>query len=278
VSARAPAVPFVPMGEAIPRILWQTCPAHMLVGPLRDNVEAMAAANPGWDHRVVDDSAIEALIERDYGVAMLRCYRRISPEYGAARADLFRYLALYRHGGVYLDVKSRFVRPIDEVIRVDDRYLLSRWRNGPGTPHEGWGLHPELADVPGGEFQQWHIACVPGHPFLRAVIERVIAGIATYSIRHTGVGWWGVLRMTGPIVYTRAILPLLDRYPHRLVADERALSLEYSVLDRSSHQGLFKRHYIANTSPVARRPGIRGALLHGYARVFGTAAFGWKEE
>jgi len=258
------------MGDAIPRILWRTAPASALVGPLRDNVAAMAAANPGWDQRVLDDAGIEALVERDYGRAMLRWYRRIAPEYGAARADLFRYLALYRHGGVYLDVKSRFARPIDQVIRPDDRFLLSQWRNEPGEPHEGWGLHPELADVPSGEFQQWHIVCVPGHPYLRAVIERVLAGIASYSIRHTGVGWWGVLRTTGPIAYTRAILPILDRHPHRRVADESALWLEYSVLDRSSHQGLFRRHYVGNTSPVARRPGVKGWLERRYVQIMGN--------
>ena len=270
----APALVDVAMGDAIPRILWQTCPKSILSGPLRGNIDELGARNPDWDHRLYDDDAIETFIERDYGRAMLRHYRRINPEYGAARADFFRYLALYRWGGVYLDVKSRFTRPIDEVIRPDDRFLLSQWQNGPGEPHEGWGLHDELADVPGGEFQQWHIVAAPGHPFLRAVLERVIAGISTYSIRHTGVGWSGVLRLTGPIAYTRAIVPLLDRYPCRRVADERALSLEYSVLERSKHQGLFARHYVGNTSPVARRPGIKGFLERRYVQVqaFGAHA------
>ena len=45
-------------------------------------------------------------IRREYGESILSCYLRIDPVYGAARADLFRYLLLYRTGGVYLDIKS----------------------------------------------------------------------------------------------------------------------------------------------------------------------------
>ena len=35
-------------------------------------------------------------------------------------ADVFRYLAVYREGGVYLDVKSTVTCPLDEVLSPDD--------------------------------------------------------------------------------------------------------------------------------------------------------------
>lgn len=76
--------------------------------------------NPGWEHRLYDDADIEAFIRESYGDEILAYYHRIDRRYGAARADLFRYLLLYRLGGVYLDIKSTTVRPLDEVLRPDE--------------------------------------------------------------------------------------------------------------------------------------------------------------
>jgi len=256
----ADLVPQRPMGTAIPRIIHQTYPSAAMPEPLQRTVDELRSANPGWEYRFYDDAAIVSFIREYYGTAMLEYYEQIDGSYGAARADFFRYLALYRLGGVYLDVKAGFDRPIDQVLQAEDRYILSRWGNAEGQTHEGFGLHPDLADVPGGEFQQWHIIAAPGHPFLRAVIEQVLEGIDTYSPRRTGVGWIGVLRLTGPIAYTRAIVPLLGKYPCRLVEDERAIGLRYSRLKEGSHQGLYKRHYTRNAAPIVARRGVQRYL------------------
>ena len=258
------SLPEVVQTVGIPRILHQTFATEQMPDALRCNVDRLQADNPGWEHRFYDDAAAERIISEEFGGRVLDLYLRINSAYGAARADLFRYLVMYRHGGIYLDVKSRFTHPIGEVIRPDDSFILSQWRNGPGEPHEGWGLHADLADLPGGELQQWHIMAAPGHPFLRAVIERVLHGIDHYSPWRTGVGWIGVLRLTGPIAYTRSIRPLMSRYPCRVVESERDLSLEYSIFERSEHQRLAKTHYTQNTTAVVRRPGLPGLADRGY--------------
>ena len=251
-------IPFFPTGDRIPKQLFQTCPRGRLSPALTDNVSELRSLNPGWSHQLFDDADIHAFILNHYGRRITALYDRIGADYGAARADLFRYLLLYKEGGVYLDVKSRFTRSIDEVIRGDEGYVLSQWRNGAGEPHEGWGLHSELDHLPGGEFQQWHVIAAPGHPFLRAVIERVLRGIQDYRARRVDVGWTGVLRLTGPIAYTLAIAPLLDGYLHHVVPDETALGLEYSILGGSAHKALSARHYTENLTPVVRQPGLRG--------------------
>ncbi|MBK7284312.1 MAG: hypothetical protein IPI83_08030 [Sphingomonadales bacterium] len=136
----------------IPRIIHQTYPGTALPEALRDNVADLVSANPGWDHRLYDDQAIERFISDYYPREVLAAYLRIRPEYGAARADLFRYLAIYRLGGVYLDMKSRFIRPIDEVTDGDEGIVLAQWRNGGGGTHQGFGLHEELGILPVANF------------------------------------------------------------------------------------------------------------------------------
>ena len=241
-------------GTGIPRIIHQTYFTKDLPNALGRNVAALRALNLDWDYRLYDDADIERFIADEYGAAVLARYRRISPDYGAARADLFRYLVVYRHGGVYLDIKSGADLPFDAVLRADDSFVLSQWDNVQGGTNENWAFHPELRDIAGGEFQQWVIIAAPGHPFLRAVIERVLDNIDHYNPYRDGVGL-NVIRVTGPITYTLAIAPLLDRHAHRQVANEHALGLRYSVMGTTtSHHTHFRGHYSRRRTPIVGAP------------------------
>lgn len=251
-------------GPTIPRVLHQTYPRVDLPDALAANVHALRRVNPGWDHRFYDDDAIERFIADHYGGAMLTAYRLIDPSYGAARADLFRYLAVYRLGGVYLDIKSRFSRPIDAVLSGDEGFVVSYWSNRPGERYEGYGLHHPIPGSPCGEIQQWHVIAAPAHPFLRAVIEAVLTGIDAYRPWRSETGKLGVLKLTGPVAYTRAITPLLGHHPCRIVPNEAALSLDYSVIPGDEHVALFRRHYARNRSSVVRMEGINRWLGTGY--------------
>ncbi len=161
----------------IPKNIHQTFYTKVLPSEIEKNVVNIRTLNPGWEYRLYDDDDIVEFIKNNYEPFVLGYYNRINPEYGAARADLFRYLLMHKYGGVYLDIKSAPTKPLDTVLMPDDRYLLSHWRNGKGERFEGAGLHPELHNIPGGEFQQWHIVAAPGHPFLKAVIKKVLRNI-----------------------------------------------------------------------------------------------------
>ena len=148
-SKRRPVLPHVEVGSIIPPIIHQiylrgdirghhagdplaALPA-VLPAVLRRNVDDLKAMNAAWEHRLYDDGAAERFIRDHYGSTMLDLFRSIDPAYGAARADLLRYLLVYRLGGVYLDLKSRFTTSIDQVIdRSNDRFIVSQWSNGPG--------------------------------------------------------------------------------------------------------------------------------------------------
>jgi len=242
---------FVPLGNSIPRIIHQTFPSRDLPIEIRQRIDQTLFENPGWEHRLYDDGEIVKFIKANYGSVILEYFNRINPAYGAARADLFRYLLMYKVGGVYLDIKSYPEKRLDDVLRSDDQFLLSYWKNGSGQRYERWGMHyPELRH---GEFQQWHIIAVPGHPFLRAAIRNVLNNIDKYNPGLHGTGRMGVLRVTGPIAYTLAIEPLLGKFSHRFADSEDELGLEYSIYGKiadQSHQDIFKSHYTNLKEPV----------------------------
>ena len=253
-----PVIATVIMGQRIPKVIHQTYYSKTdLPTPLQENIARIRQINPGWEYRLYDDADIEAIILQDYGQAMLDVYRLIDPSYGAARADLFRYLLIYAQGGIYLDMKSTTTRPLDEVLLADDRYILSKWDDG---KYYGWGAHPELASIERGEFQQWHIMGVAGHPFLNAVLKQIIHNILHYDASTIGVGFKGVIRTTGPIPYTFVIDALKHLHPYRQVEIEQDLGILYSIYDSSStdrnknHRHISKKHYTELDIPLIRQP------------------------
>lgn len=261
-AARAEAARRMPPRLRIPRMVHQVAIDCVLPPEILSNLEAIRTLNPGWECRLYDSPAVVSFILTHFGQEMLDTYESINPQYGAARADLFRYLVLYKLGGVYLDLKSRAGRPLDDVIRPDDRFLLSQWENRPGMKFEGWGLHKELR-LKDGEFQQWFIIAAPGHPFLQAVIRRVVRNINGYVPALHGAGRLGVLRTTGPIPYTLAIGRLLASCAHRIVRSEAELGLEYSIYLDIDYTSKSTGHYSQVTAPVARgahRPLLSGAV------------------
>jgi mannosyltransferase OCH1-like enzyme len=166
----------------------------------------------------------------------------INPKYGAARADFFRYLLMYREGGVYLDIKSGAKFPFNNIIFPDDEYILCHWELPAQT---------EILLNQYGEYQQWHIICKPSHPFLGAVIKSVMENIKTYRISD-GIGKPGVLKVTGPIVYTEAIMPIVDNYKHRLITNNNIIGLIYNNLSGNlNHENRFaKPHYSKIKEPI----------------------------
>lgn len=267
-----PQTPVFPVGDSIPQIIHQTSRSQTLRPDVQASIELLRADNPGYDYRFYDDDAAESFISKAYGPEMLAAFGRIHPAYGAAKADLFRYLLMYKEGGVYLDIKSTASRPLSNTIKPGDKYILSQWNNAPGEEYPGWGLNSWLRDVPGGEFQQWHIISIAGHPFLRAVIIDVLQNMKSYRAWRQGVGLNGTVRTFGPVAYTNAIYPILNAHPHRRVKSERELGLRYtSSTDRFAHRNFEKTYYRTNLAPVVRiNPLVDG---FGTAFAFGEKAF-----
>jgi hypothetical protein len=144
---------------------------------------------------------------------------------------------------VYCDIKSGFSRPLDNVLHIDDEYILSRLPS----------LHKEL---PHGELLTHFVIAAPRHPFSAAVIEKIVRNIRGYRPWHA-VGRNGVIRTTGPVAYTLAIDPLLDRAGHRFVIEEEIGS--YFSIDYD-HLSVFPNHFSARTEPVVQMGAIGTAV------------------
>lgn len=238
----------------IPRIIHQ-CHTHpeSIQKAYHDNIDLIKAANPAHEYRFYDGDAMFETILAGFGRSVADQFEKITSDYGAAKADFFRYCIIYKMGGIYLDLKSTATKPFDEVLHPNDQYILSQWRNdNVDLPYYRWGLYKELADLPRGEYQQWHVIAAPGHAFLEAVINLMLERLAGYTPWLTGYGHLGVIRTTGPITYTQAIEPIKSKHSHRLIHDETAIGLRYSIFEGRHDHRLGRKHYGDSFSPVVR--------------------------
>jgi len=235
----------------IPQIIHQTIQdKNVIPDEFIININYLKEKNKNYRYKLYDDKDIILFIKKNYSKNVLEYYNQINPIYGAARADFFRYLLMYEIGGIYLDIKSTMDMPLQEVLKTDN-YILSHWENDFGKRFQGWGMHPNLGVI--NEFQQWHIVAPPKHPFLKAVILEVMWNIDNYSPSKHGVGKMGVMNVTGPLAYTRAIIPIKATYKHELLNIEK-LGFRYSVTGfpgrELAHEKLFSNHYSKILDPI----------------------------
>jgi hypothetical protein len=230
-----------PVEYIIPRKIFQLVPDKNSIHPyLKQNINNIKTLNPNWKYTLYDDEDIVNYISRYYP-QYLNVYLKINPKYGAARADFFRYLLMYKEGGVYLDIKSSMSRPLDRIIYETDEYLLLHW--------EGKPLAKELNNIYG-EYQQWNIICKPKHPFLENVINNVVKNIENYDYIRDGYGKPSVLRITGPYVYSKSIFPLLQQNKYTLYTDNTKVGLVYNATPTDHTKIIGTVHYSELKEPI----------------------------
>lgn len=204
-----------PFSPHIPHIIHQTDNAlHPETGYL-ENITSLKTMNKDWEYRYYSEKDRIDFIHTHYGWDVLSVYLRLNRLYGAAQADFFRYLCLYQHGGVYLDMKSGSSRPLSSIIRDDDQFIISQWDWSLPQYFE-WGKKAELSHIEGGEFPIWCLICAPGHPLMAKVINQLIANIFLYTPNLHSTGSVATLKVTGPILFTRVVFNNLNKFDIRM--------------------------------------------------------------
>jgi mannosyltransferase OCH1-like enzyme len=215
-----------------------------------ENINYLKNTNRDYKYKLYNKDDIFDFVSAEYGNSVLSKLKRINPNYGAVLADIFRYLLIYKVGGIYLDHKSTVNKPLNEVIKPDYSFVISQWSNNSDvrSRYYRFGLHPKFLLTPGGEYQNWFIISEANHPFLEKVIERVLFNIDNYSASRDWVGLYGVLRLSGPIAYTLAISEAILEFKYKnfdyISLDVTQLGFEpFIYTDNYSHKKIFRNDY-----------------------------------
>ncbi len=82
----------------------------------------------GYKHIIYDDLLCINFLKKHYPPVISETFSLLKK--GPHKADLFRYCFLYKYGGIYLDIKTELIKPLDEIFT--DSYLytvLSKKKN-----------------------------------------------------------------------------------------------------------------------------------------------------
>jgi mannosyltransferase OCH1-like enzyme len=176
-----------------------------------NNIKKIKEQNPDYTYYYFNNNDCIKFIKENYDNEIAYLYENINDCYGAAKADFFRLLFIYKMGGVYLDIKSTLAKPLNEIIRPFDEYLLSSWKTKNFHyihQNEYSGYH--INNNKFGEFTQWNIIARKNHPFLKTVIDKIIYNLKNPPNKTLNV--LNILQLTGPIIYTNTILEIINNY------------------------------------------------------------------
>lgn len=157
----------------IPKHIWQTWKTRQVPERWRASPTAIRRYCPDWTYTLMTDSDNDAFVHRHFP-QFLSLFRSFDRE--ICRADMVRYLLLYKYGGVYMDLDMALTQPIDHAMRQGSLILVE-------TPN--WsGVTNAL------------MASEAGHPFWLDVVYEI-----QYRVNHKPwyiIGDWAVLWTTGP--------------------------------------------------------------------------------
>lgn len=205
-------------GYDIPKKIYRCYSSFEKMKKFQDVFDKTTELMPDYEQVFFDDLMIDEYIKNNFEKRIYEAYNKINPEYGAAKADYFRYLIIYKEGGVYMDIKTGPVVKASEFFNSHKRKLLVSlgMNNVPiFIPKIHLKKSLKLSDDwsfitnmwLGSEWQQFIIAAPKGNIFLKQVIMQVVSNIENGILnkKYYSKGNISVVAMTGPITYSLVI-------------------------------------------------------------------------
>jgi mannosyltransferase OCH1-like enzyme len=121
--------------QLIPKVIIQTSNYNNNKNIYHYNsIMSLIELNPEYSYKIFNDDECRLFIKNNLNkisllnnelesINILNAYDLLIP--GALKADLFRYVYLYLNGGCYFDCKIIIKKPLNKIIKSDDKLLLS---------------------------------------------------------------------------------------------------------------------------------------------------------
>lgn len=204
---------------------------------------ANKALNPYIDFQLWDDDDVELFMKKEFQGEVYNAFSTINPKFGAARADFFRYCVLFKRGGLYMDIKSlmRVSGIFGNIILPNDECVLDVRKE----------LEPFRKEWKYGTYEQWFLAFMPGHPYLKRMIERMTRSIQEKIHINVEPGTdpnykvkFEVMRITGPDALAVAIHDaVIDFGIHHREVDYKRWVKYSKVSGNPEYKTINAKHY-----------------------------------
>ena len=103
---------------------WQTQTFHKKV---EKRIKKTIRINKEYSHVIFTEPQRDDFVYANFEGSITEAYQQLNNV--VAKVDLWRYLIIYKHGGVYLDMDASIERPISTFISDDDQAVISAETN-----------------------------------------------------------------------------------------------------------------------------------------------------
>lgn len=185
----------------IPRVIHRSWYTKTLPEPVQIRFREMMSRNPGYEHILHLDQDMHDFVHGNFNEEISKTYDSL--DIIVAKVDFWRYLKLFHEGGIYLDMDSLILDPIETFIKPDDQAVISAENN------------PE-------KFVQWALFFEKGHPILERTIQYIVRNVRDGKFQND------ILNLTGPGVYSRAIHDLYRESTGKTINDGKHVDDSYT--------------------------------------------------
>lgn len=215
---RRPSVDIIspqpPRLDDIPTKIWQISFNNTSLDSYTDSIHTWITKNPDSQYTLVSAVGANAFALKHYFNRREILNPFLSLRVPVLRSALLRYMLLESQGGVYSDLGTAALKPVNEWIPLN---LKSKVHAVVGIEHNQGeeDANPGMED-PRMQLCQGTIAASRGHPLLSRIVTDVVEALQRFAIKNgTTIAELRpsaeeVLHFSGPVIWTRAILKTLS--------------------------------------------------------------------
>lgn len=182
----------------IPQTIHYTFKNYNLPQQILEIIGENKRINPYYNFIFYNDTDVDNFIRTNFPQRVYSAFKVLNPNYGAMKADFFRYCVMYIKGGVYLDIKISITKNLYEILDQDDECLLDK------------GEHALEIFRDKNVYEQWLLICKPGHVYYKEMIDYMVSLIEKrynppVSFSEASKSKQRVLKLTGPDAFAVSI-------------------------------------------------------------------------
>lgn len=213
--------------QKIEKNIFQVYKSKKLPEKLKNITDILKEQNPEYNYYLYDDSEMEHFVKENFP-EYYESYNSINNEYIVAKTDFFRYMVVYHHGGVYLDIKSGFKVPLREIINSDDEFVTTAFAE------KSWPIFEKNV--------QFCIIARKHHQVLKEVLDEVNYRLKNYDYHRDGYGLKGVHNITGPIMFQEVL------NDQEVLKDKTGITYHSNLMDNNLIYSYLDKTYLDSIS------------------------------
>jgi mannosyltransferase OCH1-like enzyme len=234
VTTKTNLIPISFSSQQIPKIIIQT---NECLEKSNANYSVIES-NPEYEYKFFNAIERRNFIKLNYNFVTLEAYDLLVS--GAYKADLFRYLYLYKYGGCYLDSKIIQRKPFREIIKENDTFIVCN----------DYTRDNSLSNIVGTSYLNSVIISIANNELLKELICKCIENILIHQQYYLNDinynGYKNILDITGPTLMYKVLREKINieemvRMKHIIKDNKEDNYYNFQIVDLKSKDILFHK-------------------------------------